>query len=252
MPSVDTIASLAARLERVVADRLAARSRLGFFAALYLKMTRRVEKRLGTGHFDDDARMERFAAAFGQRYLDAYDGWQKGAAIPKSWRLTFEATTGGHLLIFQDLLLGVNAHVNFDLGIVAAQLFSGARLRAFQRDFERINELLAELMTPVRAAVGEFSPALRALDEIGGANDDAILEFSFVGARHSAWSNAESIMDPLPEWARPTAIVVIDEAATLLGRLVAGAEVSILRERESRDVEAVIRALTHIESRPNR
>src|SRR4051794_8359934 len=44
--------------------------RRGYFAAIYLDMTRAVQEGIAKGVFDDGPRMSRFAAAFANRYLD--------------------------------------------------------------------------------------------------------------------------------------------------------------------------------------
>ena len=53
-------------------------SRLGYFAALYRAVTVSVKEKLGTGFFDDDARLERVGVAFANRYFEAFSQHQNG------------------------------------------------------------------------------------------------------------------------------------------------------------------------------
>ena len=62
------------RLEAIVDDAVARNSRLGYFAALYLAVTRAVKERVLSGYFQDGPRMDRLDSCFAQRYLDAFDG----------------------------------------------------------------------------------------------------------------------------------------------------------------------------------
>ena len=46
-------------------------SRIGYFAALYRKVTIQVKKGIEQGFFDDNPRMERFDIIFANRYIQA-------------------------------------------------------------------------------------------------------------------------------------------------------------------------------------
>ena len=46
-------------------------------------------------------------------------------------------------VILQHLLLGINAHINLDLGIAAVETSPGNQLAPLKNDFDMINKLLA-------------------------------------------------------------------------------------------------------------
>ena len=93
--------------------------RRGWFSALYRQTTRAVRDRTAAGAFDDPERMGRFVERFAARYLEPLRAHHDGRPVPRCWRTAFEA--GGDHLILQHLLLGMNAHVNLDLAVVAAE-----------------------------------------------------------------------------------------------------------------------------------
>lgn len=120
-----TIDEVLARLEAVLADAQANGKRTGFFAALYYQMTAAVKKGIEDGLFVDGPRMERLDVLFASRYLDALEAWEAGRPCTAAWKVAFESTRRGSLLILQQLLLGINAHINLDLGIAAVEVMKG-------------------------------------------------------------------------------------------------------------------------------
>ena len=65
--------------------------------------------------------------------------------------MAFEAATRWRPIILQHLLLGMNAHINLDLGIAAATVAPREALPSFQHDFDEINVILTGLIGAVEA-----------------------------------------------------------------------------------------------------
>jgi hypothetical protein len=85
-------------------------------------VTRTVRQRIGTGYFADDARMEVMDVTFAGRYLTAFQQWRVGdPAISACWKVAFDAVADPTLVILQNLLVGMNAHITYDLGIATAK-----------------------------------------------------------------------------------------------------------------------------------
>jgi hypothetical protein len=55
----------------------------------------------------------------------------------------------------------MNAHINFDLGIAAAEIAPGDELPSLQHDFNEINTILARLVGQVQSEIYEVSPWIR-------------------------------------------------------------------------------------------
>jgi len=90
-PPAGTIDDVLARLDGIVEKCLRDGSRLGYFAALYRSVTRRVRDSITAGRFEDGPRMERLDVIFANRYLDAVDRLWKGETPTRSWQLAFRA-----------------------------------------------------------------------------------------------------------------------------------------------------------------
>src|SRR5919205_2552117 len=85
-----TIEEVIARLEGLIDDALRRRSRIGYFAALYERVTSNVRRALVAGDvFKDNPRMERLDVVFADRFLAAWDAYSEGREPTASWRVAF-------------------------------------------------------------------------------------------------------------------------------------------------------------------
>ena len=238
-------------LDGLIAENKAASDPLGYFPALYRQVTLEVKQGIAQGFFDNGPRMARFDALFANRYFAAYAAFQSGGQPTKSWQVAFDGTRSGQLIILQDLLVGINAHINLDLGVVAGETFQGAALEGFHGDFDKINQILAGLLPKVEMVVGQFSPLLGILSRIGGRDVIEVLDFSMNAARDDAWLHA-NLISVMPPAGRPLAIKTLDDKVAFLGRVISkpsglvARAVSLIRETESTDVPAIIDALNGI------
>ncbi|HEU0175236.1 MAG TPA: DUF5995 family protein [Blastocatellia bacterium] len=239
-----------ARLTDIIDVSRQESNRLGYFAALYRKVTVSVKQGALNGRFEDGARIERLDVNFANRYLEAYELHRKGEAPSASWQASFEAAGHWRPLILQHLLLGINAHINLDLGIAAVETSSGGQLASLKHDFDLVNKLLADLVQPVQDEIGEVSPWIGFLEKIDPSADDAIINFSMDRARASAWDFAVRL-NSLGGNERIAVVKLRDQEVAALGRLVhkpLGVLLNLgllaIRSRESNDVARVIDALS--------
>jgi hypothetical protein len=241
-----TINEVISQLSDIV-DAAALRSdRLGYFAALYRRVTVRVKERVVQGLFQNNSQMERLDVEFANRYLDAYHQFQNHQPTTASWAVTFDATQKWRPLIIQHLLLGMNAHINLDLGVAAQKTCPDDNLLSLKSDFNMINQILAEMVQPVETQLAKVSPWLGLLDQINPRADDAILNFSMNVARSSAWQFALEL-NALNDAERSAAIQRRDAQIAELANKVAtprgfvlNAGLLAIRLRESSDVKQVI------------
>jgi hypothetical protein len=166
----------------------------GYFTIVYRAVTERVRAGIVAGEFADCEQMERFDVLFALRYLDARERWYSGSAdVPLSWRVAFETARDGRCLVAQHLLLGINAHINLDLGVAAAAAAPPGEVEALRDDFETINDVLAELVDRMQASLATVSPWTRYVDIAGLRFDEALVTFSLRRARADAWDFATSL-----------------------------------------------------------
>ncbi len=249
--AIQTVDDVLAALDAIIAQASQDRSRVGYFAAIYRKVTAKVAEGMAAGFFDDSERMQRFDVAFARRYLSALDLYRHSGKPTRSWELAFQATTSSRPIILQHLLVGMNAHINLDLGIAAAETAPGQALPTLRRDFDRINEIIASLLAGIERDLAEVSPWIGLLGRMGGRHDDEMVRFSIEVARSEAWRFATELA-PIarPDWGGP--VGARDARVARMARLVLnpgllGAGLLVIRARESTDVRRVIEVLNRIE-----
>jgi len=176
-------------LQEIIEREISSNSPLAYFPALYRLVTIRVKQGIGNREFADSARMEKLDVLFANRYIEAYLARRNKKPHTGSWRIVFEAEKKP-LLILQHLLLGMNAHINLDLGIAAAETGKGKELTLLHNDFNTINRLLFEMTDKVQSRIGEVSPLLGLLDRLAGNSDTLLVNFSLSEARDGAWKSA--------------------------------------------------------------
>jgi hypothetical protein len=119
------------------------------FLATYRRTTVAVHKALLDGQFLDAAWVERWDVVFAGLYLDALEQWNRGEPPPGPWAVAFESAAGRRVPPLRHVLLGMNAHINYDLpqALLAAitdDEFGDAALVARRGiDHERIDAILA-------------------------------------------------------------------------------------------------------------
>jgi hypothetical protein len=109
------ITELIARMQAILAEMDARGDAKRHFLATYLRTTRAVQEELEAGGFLDAEWVERWDIVFAELYLDALQAWQSGEPAPEPWRISFHADETLKLPVLRHVLLGMNAHINYDL-----------------------------------------------------------------------------------------------------------------------------------------
>jgi len=215
----ETIDGVLLSLDRVIDWSKQNSSRLGYFAALYRKVTRAVKQGIADGSFEDGPRMARLDVLFANRYLEALERYVTDQeSVPRAWRVAFETTEQWWPIVLQHLLLGMNAHINMDLGIAAVACAPGDELAGLKTDFFKINTILAALVQETQEELTAIWPLLRLLDRFVGESDEGLTNVGMWLTRGHAWLLAEELV-LLPPDAQRVRIAALDSHVADLGRL---------------------------------
>jgi hypothetical protein len=246
--TVQSLAEVICELDQIIAWAYEHESPLGYFAALYRKVTMKVAEGIQAGFFDDGPRMACLDVVFANRYLEALALYLQGQAPTRSWHVAFEAARNPRLIILQQLFLGINAHINLDLGIAAAKIVPPNKMHALKNDFDKINLILAEMADEVQGAIDGVSPGLALLNYIGGRTDERFADFSLIMAREAAWRAAlqlaEATSDQLDR-----EIYRLDDLTSSLAQLIVKPDpltqwvIRIIHWRECKETRRIIQAL---------
>lgn len=188
-----TITEVLDRLDEIVTATRAANNPAGYFTYVYRHTTAAVKRAIDAGRFADNARMEAFDVAFANLYLDAWEQRQCGDPCASSaWQLSFDAAGEGKAIL-QHVLLGMNAHINLDLGVAAGRLMAGQELDDLDTDFRLVNDILQEIIDELQERISRVSPLFYLVDKVGKGRDEHLLDFSMRAAREQAWVVAHQV-----------------------------------------------------------
>ncbi|MCB0549907.1 MAG: hypothetical protein KDD19_20210 [Phaeodactylibacter sp.] len=215
-----TIQDVITALDQIIRTCEEEGSRQAYFAVLYKAMTEAVRDAILAGHFEDGPRMEKLDVLFAQRYLDAWQHYRQGLPVTNSWKAAFEAAAGHNLIVLQHLILGINAHINLDLGIAAALTAPGDEITALQKDFEKINDIIAALADTMQAKLERICWPMRLIRRVMKSREKAVLDFSIGKAREGAWANASALAQ-IEGAAALAYIEAMDKAVSVIAHRVA-------------------------------
>ncbi|GAA0733013.1 hypothetical protein Drose_21160 [Dactylosporangium roseum] len=190
------IAGIVRRMEAGL-ERLDAGDARRFFHQTYLRTTLAVAEEIDRGGFRDAEWLSRWDVVFADLYLDVLDADLSGtAAVPGPWRVAFgTARDRPELPPLRHVLLGLNAHINYDLpqSLVAvidpAGFDDPAVRRAREADHTHVDTVLL-------ARVGAEDALMRAVSRVGpldrlmGPANRAATRRVLRESRAKVWRNA--------------------------------------------------------------
>jgi hypothetical protein len=169
-----------------------------YFLATYLRTTVAVKEEIERGGFLDAAWVEEWDVVFAGLYLDALETRNRGQRPPGPWAAAFGAETETRVPPLRHVLLGMNAHINFDLpqallaSITDEEFDDPAVVARRAADHEHIDSVLVSRVAPEDLE-------LRKLERPGDRTllDRALTPFNRAGtkrfmreARRKVWHNA--------------------------------------------------------------
>jgi uncharacterized protein DUF5995 len=164
---------------------LAATDASGYFPALYARVTARIGASIEAGIFADGPEIDRFATRFASHYVAASTDQLRR---PRCWHACWDVAADPRLLIVQHLLLGINAHVNYDLPRAVVEIADErGDLLAIRHDFDVVNDVLADTYADVVKDLDRVSRWVNGAARLGGGR---AFNFSLRVARARAWQAA--------------------------------------------------------------
>jgi hypothetical protein len=150
--------------------------------------------------------------------LNAYATGQR-SQVPNAWLMAFDAAASGQTLIIQDALLGMNAHINYDLAFAIEKVKISPNTTSRYLDHTRVNDVLGEVGDEIIAALGSLYGAnYAAVDAAFGPADELFLAVGMGAARQNAWNNAV-LLKNTQFWNRWVVVGAIDFAAVTSANL---------------------------------
>ena len=201
MSDFEAIDELVARMEALLAPLEARGDPRRYFHGTYLRTTRAVGAELASGGFLDPGWVERWDVAFARLYLDALEADQRGEIPSGPWKVAFAAADEPATTLppLRHVLLGMNAHINYDLPQALLEVIDDAEFQDLEllarrsADHRHIDTVLAARVgaedVQLDAASGRRSLLDRVLTPANRLGTKRFLEES----RAKVWANARAL-----------------------------------------------------------
>ncbi len=179
------------------------------FLNCYCMMTRNMLAAVDRREFDDPAWVDHLLHQFADYYFIALDTYEQNPeAAPAVWRATHRAAGQPRILPIQKLLMGVNAHINYDLVLALVDLLEpewnalGQEQRAGRyADHCRVNTIISQTIDAVQDQVLQPAmPVMGIIDRLLGPFDERMISHLIAGWRERVWQHAlDMIALPTPD-----------------------------------------------------
>jgi len=171
------------------------------FATTYLELTKQLREELSKGGLKkrliDPKYLYTEDALFADVYFNSVKLNKRGKAVPEAWQIAFDTARSGQVNGAQEMLLGINAHVQNDMPFVLAAL--GLRTkdgRARKPDHNLINEVLDRAYERVVKAVTDRYDPLVGVTNAPWSPADDVWGLEMVKEwRELVWRNAERLVN---------------------------------------------------------
>ena len=192
--------ALIERMEALLGPLQEAGDARRFFHATYLRTTRAVRDALRTGLFSDPEWVERWDVAFADLYLDALAAGTGGGAVSRPWAVAFRAARDQPSApALRHVLLGMNAHINYDLpqallAVISPGEFADLAVVARRRaDHQRIDEVLSRRVGAEDEELARIGAPRSLTDTLLGPANQAASRRFLRESRAKVWHNAVAL-----------------------------------------------------------
>jgi hypothetical protein len=162
-------------------------------------MTRNMIEHAHSGGFGDGAWMNMLLYRFIEYYFDALDSYTSHpGAAPVVWQHSFDGAGDPDLHVLQNLMLGVNAHISYDLVFALTDVMQldwasadEACRQCRYADYGIVNRVICQTLDAVQDGVVErYSPAMDWVDRGFGRFDEWATERMIARWREDSWRSA--------------------------------------------------------------
>jgi len=217
------------RMQTLIESWEAAGDQRMIFLRCYSMMTRNVLAALQQSEFHDPAWVEHLMEHFAEYYFTALDAYhQSPSSAPRVWQVAYQAVGAPQTTALQNLLLGVNAHINYDLVLTLADILGPewASLDSDRRairytDHYHINAIIARTIDAVQDQVLEPAmPVMDIFDKLMGPLDEYLISRLLTGWRDAVWRNTTRLLETHDPQQKAQALLEIEAESLRIGAVI--------------------------------
>lgn len=199
------------------------------FLRCYLMMTSNVLVAVNRHEFNDPIWVSTLLDRFADYYFVALRAYEDDpTSAPAVWQVAHNAARNPKISAMQKMLLGVNAHINFDLVLTLVDMLEGEwdshteELRNGRyADHCHINKIIGETIDAVQDEVLEPAmPIMDVIDKLLGPIDERIIVHLISQWREKVWKNAATLLTLNETEDRGAFMAQVEQEALQIGKLI--------------------------------
>ncbi len=191
------------RMEDQIARWTETADQRSIFLRCYLIMTQNMNSAILGGEFQDSAWVAGLLQRFAEYYFTALQDYENNPeSAPRVWQVAHDFSRSSRGWAVQKLLVGVNAHINYDLVLTVTEVLKpvwdqlsvdGQRDR--YDDFTYVNDIISRTVDAVQDEVIEPEmPVMELIDRLLGREDERLISRMLSEWREKVWQNALSLL----------------------------------------------------------
>jgi hypothetical protein len=174
------------------------------FLNCYLLMTRNMLAAIEAGEFHDPNWVRPLLNRFAEYYFEALQAYEEHqSTTPKVWLRAHDAARVAKVSVLQHLMLGINAHINYDLVLTLVEMLQNEwvvltkNLRKNRYlDHCHVNAVIARTIDNVQDDVVEvLAPELDFVDKFLGPVDEWLASQLITRWREEVWQHAVRLLE---------------------------------------------------------
>lgn len=220
-----------ARMQSLIGEWEGRRDRRLIFLSCYAMMTHNMLAAIEAEQFEDNPWVAGLLRRFAEYYFEALQAYEASpGSSPSVWQMTFETCQQPKAHVLQNLILGVNAHINYDLVFALVDMLKPewdeldeSQRQMRYRDHCRVNEILAGTIDAVQDQVVErFNREMDLLDRFLGPLDEWLVGRLISAWREQVWEDAVRLLGCQAEAERANLLHEVEARSLSRARAVLG------------------------------
>lgn len=201
------------------------------FLRCYMMMTSNMLDAISRKEFRDSPWVEKLLHRFADYYFAALQAYELDpVSAPGVWQLAHHAAADAEMTAMQKMLVGVNAHINYDLVLTLVDLLrpewsalSESRQSDRAADHHRVNDVIGRTIDAVQDQILEPAmPVMRIIDTLLGPVDELFLSRLIAHWRENVWAHSLRLLEEEDPARHARLIVDIDQEALKIGGFICG------------------------------
>jgi hypothetical protein len=197
------------------------------FLRCYMLMTDNVLTAVSHHEFHDPAWVSELLHRFADYYFVALQAYESDpASAPAVWQIAHNAAADPDVSALQKLLLGVNAHINYDLVLTLADMLqpewgshTPEQRNGRYADHCHINEIIGDTIDAVQDNVLEPAmPVMDLFDKLLGPLDEKLIQRLIAQWRENVWRNSARLLEIQDNQTRSQFITQVEQEALAIGK----------------------------------